>query len=141
MRNKAVEKWIEQFNASFASVESNDLASLFQEEFFWRDILCISWSLNTFETHQEVLGALKHNKAVFPLKIEGYYDVRRADGIVECFLDITNGIGQGKDACTSNVGQPGPCRLPWKSYKAKRRNGQRAEFLAHQVGTHQNCLQ
>ena len=58
MRNKAVEQWIEQFNASFASVESVDLANLFQEEFFWRDILCISWSLNTFETHQEVLGCL-----------------------------------------------------------------------------------
>ena len=66
MRNKAVEKWIEQFNASFAGVEGVDLASLFQEEFFWRDILCISWSLNTFETHQEVLGALKQNKATFP---------------------------------------------------------------------------
>ncbi|MEC7165182.1 MAG: NAD(P)/FAD-dependent oxidoreductase, partial [SAR324 cluster bacterium] len=96
MRNKAVEKWIEQFNASFASVESVDLASLFQEEFFWRDILCISWSLNTFETHQEVLGALKQNKASFPLKIEGYYDVKRVDGVVESFLDITNGIGLGK---------------------------------------------
>ena len=96
MRNKAVEKWIEQFNASFASVESVDLASLFQEEFFWRDILCISWSLNTFETHQEVLGALKQNKASFPLKIEGYYDVKRVDGVVESFLDITNGIGRGK---------------------------------------------
>ena len=71
MRNKAVEKWIEQFNTSFASVENVDLASLFQEEFFWRDILYISWSLNTFETHQEVLGALKQNKASFPLKIEG----------------------------------------------------------------------
>ena len=72
MTNKAVDQWIEQFNTSFASTKTINLDSLFQEEFFWRDILCISWSLNTFETQQQVTGALKQNKAALPLRIEGY---------------------------------------------------------------------
>ena len=59
MKNKAVEQLIEQFNASFANLTNIDLDSLFQKDFFWRDILCISWSLNTFEIQQEVLDALK----------------------------------------------------------------------------------
>ena len=70
MKNKIVEQWIEQFNASFANLTNIDLDSLFQKEFFWRDILCISWSLNTFEIQQEVLGALKQNKVALPLRIE-----------------------------------------------------------------------
>ena len=89
MRNKAVEQWIEQFNTSFASAKTIDLHSLFQEKFFWRDILCISWNLNTFETQQQVTAALKQNKATLPLKIDDYYDVKRAGGIVECFLDLS----------------------------------------------------
>ena len=76
MKNKAVEHWIEQFNASFTNLMNIDLDSLFQKEFFWRDILCISWSLNTFEMQQEVLGAIKQNKVSLPLRIEGYYDVK-----------------------------------------------------------------
>jgi len=96
MTNKAVEQWIEQFNTSFASTKTINLDSLFQEEFFWRDILCISWSLNTFETQQQVTGALKQNKAALPLRIDGYYDVKRAGGVVECFLDLSSGIGRGK---------------------------------------------
>ena len=96
MRNKAVEQWIEQFNTSFASAKTMDLHSLFQEKFFWRDILCISWNLNTFETQQQVTAALKQNKATLPLKIDDYYDVKRAGGIVECFLDLSCGIGRGK---------------------------------------------
>ncbi len=96
MRNKAVEQWIEQFNTSFASAKTIDLHSLFQEKFFWRDILCISWNLNTFETQQQVTAALKQNKATLPLKIDDYYDVKRAGGIVECFLDLSCGIGIGK---------------------------------------------
>ena len=96
MRNKAVEQWIEHFNTSFASAKTMDLHSLFQEKFFWRDILCISWNLNTFETQQQVTAALKQNKATLPLKIDDYYDVKRAGGIVECFLDLSCGIGIGK---------------------------------------------
>jgi len=80
MKNKIVEQWIEQFNASFANLTNIDLDSLFQKEFFWRDILCISWSLNTFEIQQEVLGALKQNKVALPLRIEGYYDAKRTGG-------------------------------------------------------------
>ena len=67
MTNKAIEQWIERFNTSFASAKTIDFDSLFQKEFFWRDILCISWSLNTFETQQQILGALKQNKAVLPI--------------------------------------------------------------------------
>ena len=96
MRNKAVEQWIEHFNTSFASAKTMGLHSLFQEKFFWRDILCISWNLNTFETQQQVTAALKQNKATLPLKIDDYYDVKRAGGIVECFLDLSCGIGRGK---------------------------------------------
>ena len=96
MTNKAIEQWIERFNTSFASAKTIDFDSLFQKEFFWRDILCISWSLNTFETQQQILGALKQNKAVLPLRFDGYYDVKRAGGIVECFLDLSIGIGRGK---------------------------------------------
>jgi putative flavoprotein involved in K+ transport len=96
MRNKAVEQWIKQFNTSFASVKTIDLDCLFQEKFFWRDILCISWSLNTFETHQEVLEALKQNKVVLPLRIEGYYDLKGDGEVVECFVDLSSGIGRGK---------------------------------------------
>ena len=96
MTNKAIEQWIERFNTSFASAKTIDFDSLFQKEFFWRDILCISWSLNTFETQQQILEALKQNKAVLPLRIDGYYDVKRAGGIVECFLDLSSGIGRGK---------------------------------------------
>ena len=96
MKNKAVEHWIEQFNASFTNLMNIDLDSLFQKDFFWRDILCISWSLNTFEMQQEVLGAIKQNKVALPLRIEGYYDVKRTGGVVECFLDLSSGIGRGK---------------------------------------------
>ena len=96
MKNKAVEQWIEQFNASFANLTNIDLDSLFQKDFFWRDILCISWNLNTFEIQQEVLGALKQNKVALPLRIEGYYDVKRTGGLVECFLDMRSKIGRGK---------------------------------------------
>ena len=75
MKNKAVEHWIEKFNASFTNLINIDLECLFQKKIWW-DILCISWSLNTFEMQQEVLGAIKQNKVSLPLRIEGYYDVK-----------------------------------------------------------------
>jgi putative flavoprotein involved in K+ transport len=96
MSEKDVEKWIKRFNISFASTKTIDLDSLFQQEFFWRDILCISWNLNTFETQQKVLNTLKQNKSVFPLKIEGYFDLKSLGEETECFLDLTSGIGRGK---------------------------------------------
>ncbi|MEL0160336.1 MAG: hypothetical protein VXA48_15450, partial [Deltaproteobacteria bacterium] len=138
MRNKAVEQWIEQFNASFASAKSVDLDSLFQEEFFWRDILCISWSLNTFETHQEVLGALKQNKAAFPLKIDGYYDVKRADGIVECILDITNGIGRGKGYVRLKRGKAWTLLTTLEELQGYEEKRAERRILGTQHGAHKN---
>ena len=138
MTNKAVEQWIEQFNTSFASAKAIDFDSLFQKEFFWRDILCISWSLNTFETQQQILEALKQNKAVLPLRIDSYYDVKRAGGIVECFLDLSSGIGRGKGYVRLKGGKAWTLLTTLEELQGHEEKRGEQRILGTQHGAHKN---
>ena len=58
----AVENWLAQFEDALAS-SSDDLKSLFHPDSYWRDVLAMSWTLQTVNGRDAILAALKSQAA------------------------------------------------------------------------------
>ena len=58
----AVENWLAQFEDALAS-SSDDLKSLFHPDSYWRDVLAMSWTLQTVNGRDAILATLKSQAA------------------------------------------------------------------------------
>lgn len=55
----AVQTWLDDFNASLAKGDVEDILSLFQQDCYWRDLVSLTWNIKTVEGHEELRDMLK----------------------------------------------------------------------------------
>jgi cation diffusion facilitator CzcD-associated flavoprotein CzcO len=55
----AAEHWLAQFEAALSGADHGALAHLFLADSYWRDVLAFSWTLQTWNGADAILGALK----------------------------------------------------------------------------------
>ncbi|MGB3045478.1 MAG: NAD(P)/FAD-dependent oxidoreductase [Xanthobacteraceae bacterium] len=53
-----VEEWLDQFESTLSNANGNELAKLFHPDSYWRDVLALSWTFNTFNGRDAILAAL-----------------------------------------------------------------------------------
>src|ERR1700738_5603210 len=54
-----VENWLARFENALATSDDNLLKSLFHPESYWRDVLALSWNLQTINGADAILRELK----------------------------------------------------------------------------------
>ena len=57
----AAESWLAQFESAIATPDKSSLKPLFHPESYWRDVLALSWNLQTLNGANEILRDLKAN--------------------------------------------------------------------------------
>ena len=55
----ATENWLAQFESALASPDENLLEILFHPDSHWRDVLALSWNIQTISGADDILGELK----------------------------------------------------------------------------------
>src|SRR5712671_1865348 len=55
----ATENWLTQFESAFATSDDTLLKTLFHPESHWRDVLALSWNIQTINGAEAILSALK----------------------------------------------------------------------------------
>jgi cation diffusion facilitator CzcD-associated flavoprotein CzcO len=55
----AAENWLAQFETSLAKPDDHLLKTLFHPDSYWRDVLALSWKLQTINGAEAILGTLK----------------------------------------------------------------------------------
>ena len=54
----AAENWLAQFESALASPEDGSLKTLFHPDSYWRDVLALSWNLQTINGADAILKEL-----------------------------------------------------------------------------------
>ncbi len=55
----ATENWLTQFESALATSDDSLLKTLFHPESYWRDVLALSWNIQTINGAEAILGELK----------------------------------------------------------------------------------
>ena len=55
----AAENWLAQFESAIATPDEPSLKPLFHPESYWRDVLALSWNLQTVNGANDILRDLK----------------------------------------------------------------------------------
>src|ERR1700704_5471166 len=55
----AAENWLAQFDSALATPDQTSLHTLFHPDSFWRDVLALSWNLQTVNGRDAILKELK----------------------------------------------------------------------------------
>ena len=55
----ATENWLTQFESALATSDETLLKTLFHPESHWRDVLALSWNIQTINGAEAILSALK----------------------------------------------------------------------------------
>lgn len=104
--DKVATEIIEQLNKALSSKDYQAASSLFLENGYWRDHLCLSWDLHTSKGREKIAAFLKDNSplARFDIDrctasraphfgpIDGFGDVKG----IEFFIKLTTEVGVGE---------------------------------------------
>lgn len=107
---EVVTRWLVSLNEKIKSgLEEPDLSSVFLEDAFWRDLLCLSWDFRTLHGHSQITNYMKSFTATsrtlsFSLDTSTEHKEPALtpldfDGSVNClqaWLDIETDLGKGK---------------------------------------------
>lgn len=99
---RAVLRWVEDFNAALAAGTAGAMADLFEADSHWRDTLALTWTLKTTSGRETIaadLAGLAANTAMREVAIDPDRcpprTVRRAGAeVVEAFLTFQTDIGR-----------------------------------------------
>src|SRR5260221_4818967 len=63
----AVDNWLTQFEAALAEPDDGALETLFHQESYWRDVLALSWNIQTINGADQILKELRtHARRAVP---------------------------------------------------------------------------
>lgn len=105
--NLVAEEWIQSFNKAIKNPQT-ELSSLFLEESYWRDQLCLSWDFHTLAGPDKILGIIQKAKGcrIQSITLDKSSTVRLpsvspldAAGTVEfvgAFLTVETDVGSGE---------------------------------------------
>jgi putative flavoprotein involved in K+ transport len=99
----AVENWLTQFEDALASPALGPLQRLFHRESYWRDMLALSWNIQTVNGADAFVGELKrlaeravaHGFAIDPDRAAPRKVTRAGTDVIEAIFKFETAIGRG----------------------------------------------
>jgi len=100
---RTIEGWLERFNAALGDDDADRLRRLFLPDSHWRDVLALTWNIETFSGHDEIGRRLaRSGSACKPRNVVIHPDrcppriVERAGAkTIEAILDFETDAGRG----------------------------------------------
>jgi cation diffusion facilitator CzcD-associated flavoprotein CzcO len=97
------ENWLAQFEAALAGSDDNTLSLLFQPDSYWRDVLALSWNIQTLNGADAILDELKihaqHTSprgfAIDPERAPPRRVTRAGSQAIEAIFKFETAVGRG----------------------------------------------
>jgi putative flavoprotein involved in K+ transport len=94
--NREVSRWLQSFGRALAERDITGATLLFDAECYWRDLVCFTWTLKTFEGLVEVKAMLAATLAAAkPVNFIQIGPASGANGAIEAWFAFENGVGRG----------------------------------------------
>lgn len=100
---RAASEWLHSFQQAFNAHDASGVASLFEDEGSWRDILAVSGQLRTCDTPEAMAALLAQEWKLSPdrqIHIESIWKSEQAERygeqVVEAFFRFSTQVGQGE---------------------------------------------
>lgn len=95
--------WLDEFERTLGKPDRNALDRLFVAECFWRDVLALSWNLQTIAGHAEIAQALTvltpkaapANFKLAPNRAAPRWVTRAGTNTIEAIFDFETALGRG----------------------------------------------
>ena len=99
----AAENWLAQFESALAAPDNDLLTSLFHPESFWRDVLALSWNIQTIDGADAILKELKARSpgaapsgfAIDPNRRAPRRVTRAGTSSIEAIFKFETAVGRG----------------------------------------------
>jgi putative flavoprotein involved in K+ transport len=99
----AVENWLAQFETALAEADDGLLKTLFHPDSYWRDVLALSWTLQTVNGRDAILRTLKAQAAqaapsgfaIDPDRAAPRKVMRAGTSAIEAIFKFETGLGRG----------------------------------------------
>ncbi|EGD54865.1 flavin-containing monooxygenase [Gordonia neofelifaecis] len=91
-----VDAWLASFDEALASGDPAQVAALFVEESYWRDLVAFTWNLKTVEGREEIIAMLTDRQS--DTAAGGFARSEEASetgGVVEAFIEFETRVGRG----------------------------------------------
>ena len=96
----AAENWLTQFETALAAPNEGALETLFQSDSYWRDVLALSWNIQTINGADAILSELKtHARRALPSGFAVHPDRRAPRKVMACGHQLDRGDFQIRDKC------------------------------------------
>jgi thioredoxin reductase len=95
------EAWLTRFEAALADADESALKALFHDESYWRDVLALSWTIQTWNGAPAILAALKgrvnspQGLAIAPHRAAPRWVSRAGTNAIEAIFNFETAIGRG----------------------------------------------
>src|SRR5213592_826918 len=99
----AVDQWLAQFEAALAAPGDGALETLFHPDSYWRDVLALSWNIQTVNGADAILKELKTHVrraapsgfAIDPDRRAPRKAIRAGTHAIEAIFRFETGVGRG----------------------------------------------
>jgi putative flavoprotein involved in K+ transport len=99
----SAQAWLDQFERALAKPDATELAGLFVPESYWRDVLALSWTLQTIAGREAILGQLAAlapkaapaNFRIAPDRARPRWVMRAGTNTIEAIFDFETALGRG----------------------------------------------
>ena len=99
----SAQAWLDQFERALAKPDATELAGLFVAESYWRDVLALSWNLQTIAGRDAILGELTTragaakptNFKIAPDRAQPRWVTRAGTNTIEAIFDFETALGRG----------------------------------------------
>jgi len=99
----AVDNWLTQFEAALAEPDDGALETLFHADSYWRDVLALSWNIQTINGADAILKELKTHArraapsgfAIDPERRAPRKVMRAGTNAIEAIFKFETGVGRG----------------------------------------------
>ncbi len=93
---RAVDVWLDDFNAALRNSDAAAAGDLFATASFWRDLVSLTWNIKTVEGPAGVRDMLEHTlDSARPHDFHVSEPPAEADGVIEAWLEFETAVGRG----------------------------------------------
>lgn len=95
--NLAVMDWLEKLSTACHSNSPGDVASLFEEDGYWRDLVTFTWNIKTLEGREAIRDMVSATLSqVQPSNWQLEEDATQADGVIDAWITFETAVARGR---------------------------------------------
>jgi len=93
----AIQNWLDNFDKALSAGNAKAVATLFEGEGFWRDLVSFTWNIKTMEGASQIESMVSAcHEQVKPTNWVIDEEPTEADGITEAWLNFETAVGRGR---------------------------------------------